>query len=383
MLLTPAGWSLAQSSDHVLARLSDELSPHASPETHAAVVELATVIHPDVDGVLAELTSLRTRLSCELDPMGLAVAAAGTHPMTVREETEVSGAVRYRALNDSLRVLARREPTMALHVHVGAPDPEEAIRLLNGLRRNIPVLLGLSANSPFWQGRDSGFASARTVIFQAFPRSGPPRFFADYADYVDTVDELIASGAIPDPSFLWWDVRLQPALGTVEVRVMDAQSRLRDISPVVALIQSLARLELEGEPSSVVPSAEVLAENRFLAARDGMDARLIDPAARCLIPVRETLDSLLAECHPHALALGCAGALDRLPRLAAANGADRQRKFIALNPRLDELVASLADQFLPPPRRASAAHGDPRHQSHPTERSGTCAAGSHTPAPPS
>ncbi len=383
MLLAPAGWSLAQSSDHVLARLSDELSPHASPETHAAVVELATVIHPDVDGVLAELTSLRTRLSCELDPMGLAVAAAGTHPMTVREETEVSGAVRYRALNDSLRVLARREPTMALHVHVGAPDPEEAIRLLNGLRRNIPVLLGLSGNSPFWQGRDSGFASARTVIFQAFPRSGPPRFFADYADYVDTVDELIASGAIPDPSFLWWDVRLQPALGTVEVRVMDAQSRLRDISPLVALIQSLARLELEGEPSSVVPSAEVLAENRFLAARDGMDARLIDPAARCLIPVRETLDSLLAECHPHALALGCAGALDRLPRLAAANGADRQRKFIALNPRLDELVASLADQFLPPPRRASAAHGDPRHQSHPTERSGTCAAGSHTPAPPS
>ena len=92
-----------------------------------------------MDGVVAELTSLRDRLSCELDAMGLAVAAAGTHPMTVREETEVSGAARYRALNDSLRVLARREPTMALHVHVGVPDPEDAIRLLNGLRRNIPV----------------------------------------------------------------------------------------------------------------------------------------------------------------------------------------------------------------------------------------------------
>ena len=249
---------------------------------------------------------------------------------------------------------------MALHVHVGAPDPEDAIRLLNGLRRNIPVLLALSANSPFWQGRDCGFASARTVIFQAFPRAGPPRFFADYADYVDTVDELIASGAIPDPSFLWWDVRLQPALGTVEVRVMDAQSRVRDITPLVALIQSLARLELEGEPSSVVPSAEVLAENRFLAARDGMDARLIDPAARCLIPVREMLDSLLADCRPHALALGCAGALDRVPRLAAANGADRQRKFVALNPRLDELVASLADRFLAPHRRAAVARDDPR-----------------------
>ena len=142
MLLEPADWSLAQSSDHVLARLSDELSPHTFPETHAAVVELATGIHPDVDGVVAELTSLRNRLSYELGAMGLTVAAAGTHPMTVREETEVSGALRYRALNDSLRVLARREPTMALHVHVGAPDPEDAIRLLNGLRHRVPVLLG-------------------------------------------------------------------------------------------------------------------------------------------------------------------------------------------------------------------------------------------------
>ena len=170
------------------------------------------------------------------------------------------------------------------------------------------------------------------MIVQTFSRSGPPRF-SDYADYVEAVDELITSGAIPDPSFLWWDVRLQPALGTVEVRVMDAQSRVRDITPLVALIQSLACLELEGEPSaSVMPSAEVLAENRFLAARDGMDARLIDPAARCLIPVREMLDSLLAECRPHAIALGGAGALDRVPQLTAANGAERQRRFVALNP---------------------------------------------------
>ena len=231
-----------------------------------------------------------------------------------------------------MRVLARREPTMALHVHVGVPDARGRDPAAERPAPHIPVLLALSANSPFWQGRDCGFASARTVIFQAFPRTGPPRFFTGYADYVETVDELIASGAIPDPSFLWWDLRLQPALGTVEVRVMDAQSRVRDVAPLVALIQSLARLELEGDSSTAVPSAEVLAENRFLAARDGMDARLIDPAARCLIPVRETLDDLLADCRPHALALGCAGALDRVQRLAAANGAERQRAFVAATP---------------------------------------------------
>ncbi len=355
MLLAPSDWSLAQLSDVVLAGLSDELSMHTSPETHAGVVELATGVHHDVDGAVAELASLRSRLSLELDALGLTVAAAGTHPFTTREETEVSGAARYRALDDSLRVLARREPTMALHVHVGVPAPGDAIRVLNGLRRSIPVLLALSANSPFWRGGDTGFASARTPIFQAFPRAGPPRFFADYFDYIEAVDALIAPGAIPDPSFLWWDVRLQPVLGTVEVRVMDAQSTVREIAPLVALVQSLARLELEGDTSPAPPGAEVLAENRFLAARDGMDARLIDPAARTLVPVRETLEALLAECRPHAVALGCAQALDEVRCLAAATGADRQRAFAAGPGSLHDLVASLAERFLAPGELVGAA----------------------------
>ena len=123
MLLEPHTWSLAQSSDAVLPRLSGELSSHTFPETHAAVIELATGIHPDVDGVVAELASLRNQLARELDAMGLNVAGAGTHPLTVGEETEVSGGTRYRAIEASLHVLARREPTMALHVHVGVPAP--------------------------------------------------------------------------------------------------------------------------------------------------------------------------------------------------------------------------------------------------------------------
>jgi carboxylate-amine ligase len=302
--------------------------------------------------------------------MGLAAAAAGTHPLTVGEETEVSGAARYRLLEHSMRGLARREPTMALHVHVGVPAPEDAIRVLNALRRYTPVLLALSVNSPFSQGRDGGFASARTPIFQAFPRTGPPRFFESYADYVGAVDALIASGAVSDPSFLWWDVRLQPALGTVEVRVMDAQLSVRDVAPLVALVQSLARRELERSASPPDPGAEVLAENRFLAARDGMEASLIDPGARRLIPVREMLDRLVDDCRPHALALGCAGALARVPRLAAATGADRQRAFAAVNGGLEHLVASLASRFATP---ACPSRPQPERVTIfdiPTERSG-------------
>jgi carboxylate-amine ligase len=166
---------------------------------------------------------------------------------------------------------------------------------------------------------------------------------------------LIASGAVPDASFLWWDVRLQPTLGTVEVRVMDSQTTLAEVAPLVALIQSLARLALEQESSPLPSSALVLAENRFLAARDGMDAHLIDPAARSLVPVRETLEAVLDECRPHAVALGCAGALDRVRGLAAATGADRQRALAAGAQGLEELVESLAGRFLAPGRPAATA----------------------------
>jgi glutamate---cysteine ligase / carboxylate-amine ligase len=369
MLLRPGDWSLAETSDSVLAGLPNDLSEHVAPETHAGVLELVTGVHTDVRGVIAELNGLRDRFGRELETMGLSAATAGTHPLASRTDSTVSGSPRYRHVGESMRVLARREPTMALHVHIGIPDPEEAVRVLNALRRTAPVLLALSANSPYWQGRDSGFASARTLIFQAFPRTGLPRRFDTYADYVDAVDPLIASRAVSDPSFLWWDVRLQPALGTVEVRIMDAQSTLRQVGPLVALIQSLAHLEIEGEPTAPTPAPEVLAENRFLAARDGMSARLIAPKTHDLVPMRDILGTLLAECSPHALALGCLEGLDGVERISCANGAERQRAVVARGGGLEDLVAGLAAQFRP--RIAHTA--DPPHLTaypNTTERGG-------------
>ena len=203
---------------------------------------------------------------------------AGTHPSAVWEDTVVSSHPRYRHIGESMRVLARREPTLALHVHVGVATPQAAVRIQNRLRAHLPLLLALSANSPFWQGRATGFASTRTTLFEAFPRSGVPRSFRGYRDWAGAVEPLIRSGAIADPSYLWWDVRLQPRFGTVEVRIMDAQTTVEDVAALVALVQSLARLEFE-RPSSAEEEftpVEVIEENRFLAARDGMEALLID-----------------------------------------------------------------------------------------------------------
>ena len=155
------------------------------------------------------------------------------------------------------------------------------MRAYNRMRAHLPMLLALSGNSPFWQGRDTGLCSMRTPLFQAFPRVGIPREFRSYGDYVEGIDVLLRCDAFPEPTFLWWDVRLQPRFGTLEVRVMDAQTRVGDTAAIAAFVQCLVRLEaLEGYAGhALVTRPEVLEENRFIAARDGMQARAHRPRA--------------------------------------------------------------------------------------------------------
>jgi carboxylate-amine ligase len=277
MLLDPShGWALAPAIDDVLAAWPEATRDSVSSETHASAVELRTGVHETVASAIAELRELRAELGRVLDGLGLAAGTAGVHPSAVWHEMRVSTRDRHQDVYGSMREIARREPTFALHVHVGVPSGEAGIAAFNRLRAHIPLLLGLSANSPFWQGRDTGLASARTPLFQAFPRVGIPRAFGSYGEYVRAVDLLLDCGAFPDPTYLWWDVRPQPKLGTVEIRIMDAQSTLGATAALVALVQSLVRLELvDGHAdAALVHAPEVLDENRFLAARDGVDADL-------------------------------------------------------------------------------------------------------------
>jgi carboxylate-amine ligase len=207
----------------------------------------------------------------------------------------------------------------------------------------------VSVNSPFWQGRDTGLASARTPLFQAFPRVGIPRAFRDYDEWVSTVDLLIRCDAFPEPTFLWWDVRPQPRFGTVEVRIMDAQTTVTDSAALCALIQCLAKLEAEEGHASelLVASPEVLAENRFLAARDGMDARLVDPVLERPVPARLWLEEILAACVPHARELGCEHELDDVRTLAGTTGTRRQlNRARDGDATLERLVEGLAEAFL-------------------------------------
>jgi glutamate---cysteine ligase / carboxylate-amine ligase len=350
MLLDPATGAPASRVEDVLAALPPGVAEHAAAETHGSALELATGPHARVADAVAELAALRAGLSATLQPMGLSAAVAGTHPLARWDETEVSPGARYQYLHDSLRELARREPTFGLHIHVAVPEAEQATRALNRMSAHLPLLLALSANSPFWGGRDSGMASIRTPLFQAFPRVGIPRWFHSYAQYVEAIDVLVRCGAIPEPSFVWWDARLQPRLGTLEIRVMDAQTRVRDTGALAALVQCLVRLEAtEGFSDSAWREApEALAENRFIAARDGMAAQFVDPSRDRMVPALGRLAMVIDACWPHAVALRCERELGAVAGLAGDWGAARQRAIAGDPGGLGGLVAALRSEFSPP-----------------------------------
>ena len=347
MLLHPGSWSMAHAIDDVLGDAPPDLRAKLCSETHSAAVELNTGVHRTAGEAVADLADLRARLADTLAGLDLAAACSGTHPFAVWSDMRVAAAERHQEVYGSMRALARREPTYALHVHVGVPTPAGAVATLNQVRAHLPLLLALSANSPYWQGRDTGLASARTPLFQAFPRVGIPRVFSSYADWARSVDLLIASGALPDHSYLWWDVRLQPCLGTVEVRIMDAQTTLEQNAALVALVQCLVRLEvLEGHASSrVLHAQEVLEENRFLAARDGVAARLIDPDRGARVPVTEIVADVVEACEPHARDLGCADELALVAPLVEASGAVRQRELAGEEDDHRRLLEGLARSF--------------------------------------
>ena len=357
MLVSPETWLPVSRCEDVLAALPEDLASCARAETHGSALELATVPHTTVGAAAAQLADLRAGLGAALDELGLRAAVAGTHPTARWEDIEVSPGARYQFVHASMRELARREPTFGLHVHVAVPEAEAALRALNALRLHLPVLLALSGNSPFWQGRDSGLASARTPAFQAFPRTGTARRFADYADYVEAIDVLVRCDAIPEPTFVWWDARLQPAFGTVEVRVMDAQTHVQDTAALAALVQCLVRLESERARGPARRRRRPGGRRREpLHRRAGRDGGLPRSTLRERVHVRERLAQLVEECEPVAQALGCADELARVATLAEWPGAARQRAFAARG-AIEGVVEALSVEFrerelstYPPPR---------------------------------
>jgi carboxylate-amine ligase len=206
------------------------------------------------------------------------------------------------------------------------PDPETALRAFNALRAHLPLLQALTANSPFWHGRDSGLASARAQVFRAFPRAEIPPAFSSFDEYAETVEAIAAAGEMPDYTFIWWDIRLHPVLGTVEVRAMDSQSSLGTVIGVAALIQALGRWAVE--QTGPWEPRQVLMESSFRAARDGLDATFWHEGQ--MRSARNVCRAAVELVRPYARELGSEAALEEIDRLIVeGEGAARQRAAYA------------------------------------------------------
>jgi carboxylate-amine ligase len=253
---------------------------------------------------------------------GVDLLGAGIHPDDGGEARLVRKP-RYDVVKEDLASLLSTPPS-GLHVHVGMPDPETAVRVANAMRLRLPTLAALAANSPFRDGADSGMASGRAAEVRAYPRFEMPREFRDYEEFLAVAGQLVAAAGVDDYTYIWWDVRPHPNHGTVEVRGMDVQPTAAANAAFAALIQSLAAREID-RPSSTDLQREALEESSHQANRHGLEARLMLDGGEA-IPAREAAARALEEARPYAEDLDGAGALEEIERiLAEGNGADRQR----------------------------------------------------------
>src|ERR687892_964486 len=280
MLLDGETFDLVQHIDTVLAAVSGhELEPRINAELMQSVLEIATPVCRTAGDVMRELARLRSFVTGIARERLLRVGSAGTHPFSLFERQRITAKNRYRELIDRLQYIARRELIFGMHVHVAIDDPEKAIKVVNGLMPQLGPLLALSASSPFWRGEPTGLSSSRQMVFAAFPRSGPPPRFRDYADYAEVVGQLERSGCINDYTSIWWDIRLHPRLGTVEVRICDAVTRVEDAVAIAAYCQAaVKRISEQYEAGEEIPSYHriLTSENKWLAARYGLEAPVMD-----------------------------------------------------------------------------------------------------------
>jgi carboxylate-amine ligase len=297
----------------------------------------------DLAGTVAELTPL-------VQARGLAMMCSGTHPTTDWASQTISPGARYAKLIDDMQWLARRLQIFGVHVHVGVRSPEKAISIVNALTAYIPHLLALSASSPYWKGRDTGLASARSKVFENLPTAGLPYQLGGWGEFESYMETLISTGTIGSIKEVWWDIRPHPGFGTVELRVCDGLPTLYEVGMVAAVSQCLVDVldrELDKGYRLPMPKGWVVRENKWRAARYGMDADIIRED-ESTVPVRAALLELALDLRPTAERLGCVEELARVEQVVAHGASYQRQRRVAeaaggdLHAVVDSLLAEFA-----------------------------------------
>jgi carboxylate-amine ligase len=295
-IVDPSTCELKSHVSELLASGASSLGDQLKREMHQSIVEVGSPICQDVSQLEAEMLRIRTELCAAADRTGLAVAAAGTHPFSNWIDQVISPGERYEHIVEELQQLARSLLIFGMHVHVAVPDRTTAIDLMNAARYFLPHLLALSTSSPFWMGRDTGLKSYRTTIFRRFPRTGIPDHFGSWSEYENYVNLLVDLHCIDDGKKIWWDVRPHPNFGTLEFRVCDVPTRVEETLAIAALVQAIVvklhQLYSRNMGFRLYRRA-LIEENKWRAARWGLDGQLIDFGKKAEVPMRDLALELL------------------------------------------------------------------------------------------
>jgi carboxylate-amine ligase len=347
-VVDPAG---ALATDTAATKILAELGdlPGYKHELLECTIEVITDVCPTVGEVRRDLGSKLERLIEVADRFGYRIMCTGTHPFSAWSDQTVSPDPRYHRLIEDCQWTARRLLIFGVHTHVGMRSGEEAIAVANSLATFIPHFLALSSSSPFWQGRDTGLASTRSKVFESLPTAGLPYSMENWGEFQRFMRTLIGAGTIRSIREVWWDIRPHPGLGTIELRICDGIPTMDETCAIVALSQSLVVWLAERYNSGLqlpVHQAWTIRENKWRAARWGLDAEIIRDEEGNLVHLRRSIGDLVERLEPTAERLGCLHDLERVNHiLERGTSATRQRETFAATHDLAAVVDSLVDEM--------------------------------------
>ena len=338
------------------SEILEELSPgrehpKAKHELLESTIEVITGVCSTVTEASADLARTVAEITPPAEARGLGLMCSGTHPVTDWQTQSISPDPRYAKLVDDMQWLARRLQIFGVHVHVGVRSGDKAIAIVNALTAYVPHLLSLSASSPYWVGADTGLASARSKVFEGLPTAGLPYQLSGWPEFEDYMDTLVSTGTIASIKEVWWDIRPHPTYGTVELRIADGLPTLHEVGMVAALSQCLVETfdrAIDKGYTLPVPKGWVVRENKWRAARYGLDAKIIVEDEK-VVPVRDALAELVHELRPTAQRLGCEAELDRVTGVLAAGASYQRQRAVAaasggdLTAVVDSLLQEFAD----------------------------------------
>jgi carboxylate-amine ligase len=350
MVLDPNTYELRSHEQKIVTEGQKIIRDKVKAEMHQAVVEVGTDICADIEQAFKDITTLRSTIAGIAQGLGYTVGAAGTHPFSHWERQLITDNARYHEIVNEMQEAARSNLIFGLHVHVGMPNKEMAIHIANSARYFLPHVFALSTNSPFWEGRLTGFKSFRTKVFDKFPRTGIPDFFESYSSYENYVNILIKTNCIDNAKKIWWDLRVHPFFGTVEFRICDVPLTVDETIAITTLFQcicvKLYKLRMQNLNFIIYPR-QLLNENKWRASRYGIDGQLIDFGKEEEVNTRVLIYELLDFIDDVANEVGARDGITLVQRiLEKGTGADRQLQVFKESNNLTSVAQFIQSQFL-------------------------------------